>query len=186
MFLLSHNKVWVASIHTHTWYTDTHIRHSSPEGLAINKKTIPMHFPWDKTAVLLMYHANKIYNTHKQTTHLFNPLYLTHFPGDRVFNINKPVSNHLHFFHTKTILRTRPHVQYIHTHSLTHTPSPNTPQFLGQGKIYISSEKLRCLCTRWVCLSLVLTPMAHLISESTSVEEWEMWENHESPHLRLN
>lgn len=45
----------------------------------------------------------------------------------------------------------------------THTLSPNTHQLLGQRKIYISSEKPRCLCTRWVCLSLGLTPAAHLI-----------------------
>lgn len=47
--------------------------------------------------------------------------------------------------------------------SPTHTSSPNTHQLLGQRKIYISSENLRCLCTRWVCLSLGLTPVAHLI-----------------------
>lgn len=49
--------------------------------------------------------------------------------------------------------------------SISHTymPSPNTHQLLEGRKIYISSEKQRCLCTRWVCLSLGLTPAAQLI-----------------------
>lgn len=62
-------------------------------------------------------------------------------------------------------------ITHIHTQkhtcthwlTYTHMPSPNTHQLLGQRKIYISSQELRCLCTRWVCLSLGLTPVAHLI-----------------------
>lgn len=64
---------------------------------------------------------------------------------------NKITHTHTHT-HTKA---------YKHTH--THMPSPNTHQLFGERKIYISSEELRCLCTRWVCLSLRLTPVAHLI-----------------------
>lgn len=49
--------------------------------------------------------------------------------------------------HTQTSIHAR-------AHSNSHITSTNSHHFLGQRKIYISSEELRCLCTRWVCLSL--------------------------------
>ncbi len=80
------------------------------------------------------------------------------FPGVSSFHTKQ--SGEQDYTHTHT------HTQaYMHilTHIHTHMSSPNTHQLLGQRKIYISSVELRCLCTRWVCLSLGLTPVAHLI-----------------------
>jgi len=150
-------------------------------------KNLTNAFPlgWDGSPVNLTYqtqltaHTLTHTHTHTHTQTSRKHSYLTHyFPGERVFNSNKAASNHLHafpwclLFPYKTIWRTRLHT-HTHTHTqkhtcahsltYTHMPSPNTHQLLGQRKIYISSQKLRCLCTRWVCLSLGLTPVAHLI-----------------------